>query len=224
MSNYTKSTNFATKDSLATGNPGKIVKGTEIDTEFNAISSAIATKADAASPTLTGVPTAPTADAGTNTTQIANTAFVNTALASVGTTGRILQIKQKIFSSNYLLNDTSSWTNVGHSESITPSSTDSKILVMVLGGDNWNRNTTGANNRATIYRNSTNLGGSDGLQNFAGMYFGDNKAFDWANSMTYLDSPATTSSTTYAVYAKGNYYYNQPYYSCQVVMILMEIL
>ena len=94
MSNYTKATNFATKDSLATGNPGKIVKGTEIDTEFNAISTAIATKADAASPTLTGVPTAPTADAGTNTTQIANTAFVNTALASVGTTGRILQIKQ----------------------------------------------------------------------------------------------------------------------------------
>jgi hypothetical protein len=95
---------------------------------------------------------------------------------------------------------------------------------MVLGGDNWNRNQTGYNNRATIYRNSTNLGGSDGLQNFSGMYIGDGKAFDWANSMTYLDSPSSTSSITYAVYAKGNYYYNQPYYSCQVVMILMEIL
>ncbi len=32
MSNYTKSTNFATKDALASGNPLKIVKGTEIDT------------------------------------------------------------------------------------------------------------------------------------------------------------------------------------------------
>lgn len=224
MSNYTKSTNFATKDSLATGNPGKIVKGTEIDTEFNAISTAVATKADAASPTLTGVPTSPTADAGTNTTQIANTAFVKTAIDAVATTGRILQIKQKVFSSNYLLNDTSSWTDVGHSESITPSKTASKILVMVLGGDNWNRNQTGYNNRATIYRGSTNLGGSDGLQNFSGMFIGDGKAFDWANSMTYLDSPNTTSATTYSVYAKGNYYYNQPYYACQVVMILMEIL
>lgn len=46
MSNYVKSTNFATKDSLVTGNPAKIVKGTEIDTEFNAIATAVATKAD----------------------------------------------------------------------------------------------------------------------------------------------------------------------------------
>lgn len=46
MSNYTKSTNFASKDSLASGNPLKIVKGTEIDTEFNNIATAVATKAD----------------------------------------------------------------------------------------------------------------------------------------------------------------------------------
>ena len=46
MSNYTKSTNFATKDALASGNPLKIVKGAEIDTEFNNIATAIATKVD----------------------------------------------------------------------------------------------------------------------------------------------------------------------------------
>ena len=46
MSNYSKSTNFAAKDALASGNPSKIVKGTEIDTEFNNIATAIATKAD----------------------------------------------------------------------------------------------------------------------------------------------------------------------------------
>ena len=60
MSNYTKATNFASKDSLASGNPLKIVKGTEIDTEFNSISTAIATKADTASPTFTGTVTIPT--------------------------------------------------------------------------------------------------------------------------------------------------------------------
>ena len=54
MSNYTQSTNFATKDSLPTGDPLKIVKGTEINTEFVNISTAIATKADLASPTFTG--------------------------------------------------------------------------------------------------------------------------------------------------------------------------
>ena len=82
MTAYTKSTNFASKDSLASGNPLKIVKGTEIDTEFNNIVTAIGTKADSASPTLTGVPAAPTASVGTNTTQIATTAFVAAAVVS----------------------------------------------------------------------------------------------------------------------------------------------
>lgn len=76
MSSYTKSTDFASKDSLLTGNPLKVVKGTEIDDEFNAIQTAINSKADINSPNLTGTPTAPTAAAGTNTTQIASTAFV----------------------------------------------------------------------------------------------------------------------------------------------------
>lgn len=75
MSNYTKSTNFAIKDSLVTTDPAKIIKGTEIDNEYNAISNAIASKADVNSPALTGTPTAPTATAGTNTTQIASCAF-----------------------------------------------------------------------------------------------------------------------------------------------------
>ncbi|CAB4139930.1 Pectate lyase superfamily protein [uncultured Caudovirales phage] len=57
MSNYTKSTNFATKDALVSGNPLKVVRGTEIDTEFNSIATAIATKADSASPTFTGTAT-----------------------------------------------------------------------------------------------------------------------------------------------------------------------
>ncbi len=54
MSNYTKSTNFATKDNLSPGNPLKIVKGAEIDTEFNNIQTAVATKTDNASAAITG--------------------------------------------------------------------------------------------------------------------------------------------------------------------------
>lgn len=75
MSNYVKSTNFAIKDNLVTTDPAKIIKGIEIDNEYNAISNAIASKADVNSPSLTGTPTAPTATAGTNTNQIATTAF-----------------------------------------------------------------------------------------------------------------------------------------------------
>jgi len=61
MSNYVKSTNFATKDSLSSGDPLKIVKGTEINTEYDNIATAVATKADLASPTFTGTVVIPTA-------------------------------------------------------------------------------------------------------------------------------------------------------------------
>jgi Microcystin-dependent protein len=83
MSSYTKSTNFASKDALLTGNPLKVVKGTEIDDEFNAIQTAVNSKADTNSPALTGTPTAPTATSGTNTTQLATTAFVKTAIDAI---------------------------------------------------------------------------------------------------------------------------------------------
>jgi hypothetical protein len=89
MTDYTKATNFASKDSLASGNALKIVKGTEIDTEFNSIATAIATKADLVGPTFTGTPVAPTASSGTNTTQIATTAFVQTAFALLYPVGSI---------------------------------------------------------------------------------------------------------------------------------------
>jgi hypothetical protein len=87
MSNYTKATNFATKDTLPTGDANKIVKGTEIDNEFNSISGAISSKSDIASPTFTGTPAAPTATAGSNTTQLANTAYVKVAVDALGTIG-----------------------------------------------------------------------------------------------------------------------------------------
>lgn len=80
MANYTKATNFASKDSLLTGNPSKLIRGTELNAEFDSISTAIGTKADTNSPTFTGVPLAPTASAGTNTQQLATTAFVTAAV------------------------------------------------------------------------------------------------------------------------------------------------
>ena len=62
MSNYTKSTNFTTKDSLPSGDANKVVRGSEFDTEFDAIETAVATKADLDGPTFTGTTTIPTAD------------------------------------------------------------------------------------------------------------------------------------------------------------------
>jgi len=71
MSDYSKTTNFASKDNLTSGNPAKIVKGTEIDTEFNNIATAIATKQDYDSDLAAfAAKTAPTGDVvGTTDTQ-----------------------------------------------------------------------------------------------------------------------------------------------------------
>ena len=88
MAQYVKATNFASKDALLSGDPNKIVKGAEVDDEYNNIQTAVNSKADTLSPTLTGTPLAPTATAGTNTTQVATTAFVGTAVTNGVTTER----------------------------------------------------------------------------------------------------------------------------------------
>ena len=60
MADYSKTTNFGAKDTLPSGNSGKIISGGEFDTEFNALQTAIATKADLISPALTGSASAQT--------------------------------------------------------------------------------------------------------------------------------------------------------------------
>jgi len=95
MTDYTKSTNFATKDALSSGNALKIVKGTELNTEFDNIQTAISTKADLASPTLTGTPSLPTGTTavtqsyGNSSTLLATTAFVQAALSVVYPIGSV---------------------------------------------------------------------------------------------------------------------------------------
>ena len=101
MTEYVKSTNFASKDALAVGNPLKIVKGTEIDTEFNNIATAVTTKADLLSPVFTGTPTAPTAATGTSTTQLATTAFATAAISPF--TGAMLMWPTATAPSGFLL-------------------------------------------------------------------------------------------------------------------------
>lgn len=65
MSNYTKATNFASKDSLASGNPLKIIKGAEIDAEYVAIQTAVNSKLDASVAALNSTITGGTINQGT---------------------------------------------------------------------------------------------------------------------------------------------------------------
>lgn len=83
------------------------------------VSSAISGKANLASPTFTGTPKAPTAAAGTNTTQIATTAFVGTAITNAisGITGIQFEIVQTLPSTGaagtiYLISHGGTGTNI----------------------------------------------------------------------------------------------------------------
>lgn len=89
MTDYTKTTNFTAKDSLPVGDAQKKVKGSEFDVEFNAIATAVGTKANLASPTFTGTPSLPTGttavtqSADDNSTKLATTAYVDTAVGAI---------------------------------------------------------------------------------------------------------------------------------------------
>ena len=79
MSDYTLAVTWSGKDALSDSDSAKVISGADFNSEFTTIQTAINSKADIASETLTGTPLAPTAAEGTNTTQIATTAFVKTA-------------------------------------------------------------------------------------------------------------------------------------------------
>ena len=83
MSDYTLAVSWSGKDGLSDSDAGKVISGADFNSEFTTIRTAINSKADIASETLTGTPLAPTAAGGTNTTQVATTAFVTTAVAAL---------------------------------------------------------------------------------------------------------------------------------------------
>jgi len=99
MSNYTLAVNWSGKDGLSDSDAAKVISGADFNSEFTTVRTAINSKADlngdadedfasdnatvAGTLTVTGVPTIPTASAGTNTTQAASTAFVTAATAAI---------------------------------------------------------------------------------------------------------------------------------------------
>jgi hypothetical protein len=154
--------------------------------------------------------TAATITAGANIT-VTNTAGAITIASPTGS-GKVLQVAQGVLSTKPSTSSTS-FTDTGLTVSITPTSATSKILVMVTIGS------TGASNGyatlgLNLVRGSTTIAvgtvPASGTATTMGASNYASRVTLPSQSITYLDSPATTSATTYKVQFASLYSFNSP--------------
>jgi len=117
---------------------------------------------------------------------------VNLASGATAGFGKVLQVVTDVYATETGTTSTSYVAVSGFAATITPSSTSSKILVLCSASSYIN--TTDAY-LGTIYRGATDLGTFGRLFSTAG-------ALGGFISFNYLDSPSTTSATTYTYYHK----------------------
>ena len=112
MSTYTIDIDWDGKDALADSSSAKIISGDDFQTEFEAVRTAVNSKADLVDATqdvtvndlvvagtlaVTGIPTIPTAATSTNTTQAASTAMVQAAIDADVTTHAALRSSSTVY-------------------------------------------------------------------------------------------------------------------------------
>ena len=127
--------------------------------------------------------------------------FIKGAGAAAGGGGKVLQVVS-LSTNNAATTTGTSFVDASVSLSITPTLNTSKVLALcAIAGSTNAQNSAGY---FTIYRSSTNLGNA--TNGFITVYHNASYSgqFRVGVPMTYLDSPATTSATTYAVYFKTN--------------------
>ena len=109
--------------------------------------------------------------------------------------GAVLQVVTAS-STTQVTTTSNTFVTSGFSASITPTSASSKVLVMVSAM--MYSNTTAAEPQIAIYRNGSSLGTFTDLFSSAGPIIA-------GASCTHLDSPSSTSATTYTLYFRqGN--------------------
>jgi len=141
--------------------------------------------------------------------------------------GNVIQVVQATYSTEVNISSTS-YVDSGLSASITPSSSSSKILVIAsMSGDVYRQSNNVVLTYQNIVRGSTTV--TEKYAYFSGAVSADSFIVNLANTtLNYLDSPATTSSTTYKVQAKLSATANNATVRYQTqggtsVIILMEI-
>jgi hypothetical protein len=119
--------------------------------------------------------------------------------------GKVLQVVQGS-SATSTAHNTTSYTDTTLSASITPSSASNKVLVIVSQtGHVYSSQTSNRFGSLQLVRNSTTIHTiTQSLGNRGGLSVGSDISVSASVSLTYLDSPSTTSSVTYKTQAKIN--------------------
>jgi hypothetical protein len=113
-------------------------------------------------------------------------------------TGSVLQ-DIGVQSTGIIATTSTSFIASGLSATITPTSSSNKILVTAHFWSNSQGD--GVHNWVTIYRGATNLAAGAAANAMGDIYGSANS--ECTQTLTYLDSPGTTSPTTYEVYFKS---------------------
>tara|TARA_B100001063_G_scaffold221074_1_gene226456 strand:+ start:18 stop:536 length:519 start_codon:yes stop_codon:yes gene_type:complete len=108
--------------------------------------------------------------------------------------GSVAQVVSNVTTAN-ISTASISFVSTGLSASITPSSTSSKVFVIV-SSPSWYIDTNNA--YATVFRDSTNIGNGD-----YGLMMVYNTANYAPSTMQVMDSPSSTSSLTYSVHFRA---------------------
>jgi hypothetical protein len=126
-----------------------------------------------------------------------------TGLASSGgfssrQTGEVLQVVGATYATA-VTSSTTSAISSGLTATITPTSSSSKIYVMIANPMRRNQ-ASGVDYGigVSLYRNGSGI--YTPMSNMGYSYTVSNMAISWLVAFNYLDSPATTSATTYTMY------------------------
>ena len=113
-------------------------------------------------------------------------------------TGSVLQVVQGVLtqSSGGTITSSTAYVTTGITATITPTSTSSKILITV--SSNYDTEASGRQPAWTIYRNSASLSSAAGF----GSSYSSGARIISDLAITFLDTPTTTSATTYTLYGK----------------------
>ena len=122
-----------------------------------------------------------------------------------GSNGGIIQVVQAVKDDTASFSTTSFTDVTGLSASITPSSASNKILAEARCYISLGTGSGTTTVKLNIVRGSTNIGQPSGSTTHEGtMLIWSNSAYMKPYTMNFLDSPATTSATTYKVQVCGD--------------------